>query len=75
MTPRRKNIEPFRAFIDHINNSKVNDYSKSDFRHSPTNIKPDSAEELFEIVKLVQDQMSPIEAVIEIKGNKYLKLK
>jgi hypothetical protein len=39
------------------------------------NINPDTAEELFDIIKFVQDQMPPIDTVIEIKKKKYLKLK
>lgn len=74
MSKRRSTVELLRATIRHIKESGEYEFAKSDFRHPPTDINPDTALELWEIVKIVQDDMPQIEAIIEVKGKSYLKL-
>lgn len=72
---RCNTLDLLRALITFIKESNQTEFAKSDFRNPPTNINPDTAEKLFDIIKFVQDQMPPIDTVIEIKKKKYFKPK
>ena len=74
MPSRRSTLDLLRAMIHQIKTSGEREFAKSDFRHPPTSISPNTAHELWEIAKLVQDEMPPIEAIIEVKGKPYLRL-
>ncbi len=61
--------------ISFIRNSGLKEFAKSNFRHSPCKIDPDSVPELWEIAKLVQEHFPPIEEIVEVKGKQYLRLR
>ena len=75
MSKRRRTLELFQVMIDQINKSGETEFVKSDFRHPPLNIKPDSILELWKIAQLVQNEMPPIKEILEIRGKHYLRLK
>ena len=75
MSKRRNTLDLLRAMITFIKESDQTEFAKSDFRHPPTNINPDTAIELWEIAKLIQDDFLPIEEIIEVKGKHYLRLR
>ena len=75
MSKRRSTSDLLRDMIAFIQTSGELEFSKSDFRHAPCKIDPESVPELWEIAKIVQESFPPIEEIIEVKGKHYLRLK
>ena len=73
MPGRRSDMDlllTFKAFIDQ---STDKEFYKSDLRHSPWNISPDTVEKLAKLIAFCQQKLPPIE-VLEIKRNVFIRI-
>jgi hypothetical protein len=73
MPDRRSELELLRTFKAFLAQSSEKEFYKSDLRHPPWNINPDTVEKLVKLVAFCQHELPPIE-VLTIKRNVFIRI-
>jgi len=73
MPDRRSEMDLLRTFKAFLDQSTEKEFYKSDLRHPPWNINPDTVEKLAKLIAFCQHELPPLE-VLTIKRNVFIRI-